>query len=55
MSLKIGAILVSATGEQYRVIECHHDCISLRRINGYTIFAYRQSDISAVFQLASAS
>lgn len=39
MKIQIGELLISATGEYYRVIEATEIYVSLMRVSGYTLFS----------------
>jgi hypothetical protein len=39
MKFHIGELIVDQSGQRYRVVDCQADTISLKRINGYTLFS----------------
>ncbi len=50
-SLQAGAIVASATGRVYRVLEVNEHSVSLIRVNGQTVVAYRPAIAAALFSL----
>ncbi|MEO0540986.1 MAG: hypothetical protein AAFZ80_08995 [Cyanobacteria bacterium P01_A01_bin.105] len=48
-SLQAGEIVTSETGHRYRVLEVNEHSVSLMRVNGQTIFAYRPALAATLF------
>lgn len=53
MNLKPGDILLSRSGEGYRVVECQDQTVSLIRMNGYTLFSCHLKYVEMMFIPAS--
>ncbi|MEO1592914.1 MAG: hypothetical protein AAFU71_16705 [Cyanobacteria bacterium J06632_22] len=52
-SLHAGAIVASTAGRVYRVLEVTEHSVSLIRVNGQTVFAYRPEIAAALFSAVS--
>lgn len=52
MAIKIrpGEIFVGENGQHYRVIDCQENIVSLRRVDGYTLFSCSTRFMAAQFQ-----
>ncbi|UBF26626.1 hypothetical protein K9N68_01020 [Kovacikia minuta CCNUW1] len=55
MKIQLGDILVAKNGEYYRVVECKEGMVSLKRVNGYTLFSCNQAFVESMFYLATSS
>ncbi|MEM8807278.1 MAG: hypothetical protein AAGF01_14740 [Cyanobacteria bacterium P01_G01_bin.38] len=53
MNIRAGEILVSQDGKYYRVLEANEYSVSLKRVDGHTIFACRPQYVASAFELAS--
>ncbi|MEL6137927.1 MAG: hypothetical protein AAFR42_11020 [Cyanobacteria bacterium J06628_6] len=49
LQLQIGDIVASDAGQHYRVLEITEHSVSLIRVNGQTIFAYRPAIAATLF------
>ncbi|WP_348229316.1 hypothetical protein [Trichocoleus desertorum] len=50
MTVLAGECLLSEAGHFYRVIEAADDVISLKRVNGFTVLAFKSGSIQTLFR-----
>ena len=50
MLLLAGEYLLSSTGHMYRVIEATNDVISMTRVDGFTVIAFKSSSVATLFR-----
>ena len=55
MNIRAGEILVSHDGKYYRVLEVDEYSVSLKRVDGQTIFSCRPQYVAQAFTTASSS
>ncbi|MBD1865603.1 MULTISPECIES: hypothetical protein [Trichocoleus] len=55
MTVLAGECLLSEAGHFYRVIEAADDVISLKRVNGFTVLAFKSGSIQTLFRPCACS
>ncbi|MEP0872025.1 hypothetical protein NDA01_19595 [Trichocoleus desertorum AS-A10] len=55
MTVLAGECLLSEAGHFYRVIEAADDVISLTRVNGFTVLAFKSRSIQTLFRSCTCS
>ena len=53
-ALQPGEIVMSEAGHRYRILEVTEHSVSLIRVNGQTVFAYRPAIAASLFSAISA-
>jgi hypothetical protein len=51
MEIRLGDILVARNGKYYQVVEYKEGMVSLKRVNGYTLFSCSTEFMEAMFCL----
>lgn len=53
MKLQQGELLISENGRYYLVVECSEESVSLKRVNGYTLFSCHPGFLDSSFRKVS--
>lgn len=53
MKVQAGELLIADNGHCYRVVECGEQFVSLKRVDGYTIFSCKPVFLEGAFRPAN--